>query len=218
MINTLFHNQSCTDPALIPVPEVRICFKFLISWNDVAQGNQAWQKTADKNLWFDRGRTKINKFADDAGLESEDYREERPYKYKGKDKVKVEEGRRLKTTYFVEPVMCIVRVWKPDNTRNDIHNLYLKAVLDGFKAARLFKDDDVKCIPKVYLSYEGVDKTLVMSRAEAKARRERLKDRQRLPAAFRVWFDFWKLSTLREYENDPRKIMQIFSLTGLTDG
>lgn len=58
------------------------------------------------------------------------------------------------------PNQCalVVRSWRKNHQRYDIHNLSTKAVLDGFTDAKIWEDDDVRHVPVVIFSHEGVDK------------------------------------------------------------
>jgi hypothetical protein len=51
-----------------------------------------------------------------------------------------------------------IKVYRNNNIRRDVHNLYAKPILDGFTQAGLWVDDNEKVIPKVTLEYCGVDR------------------------------------------------------------
>jgi Holliday junction resolvase RusA-like endonuclease len=64
--------------------------------------------------------------------------------------------------YFFEPlksgIWLNVRVYRKDNIRRDVHNLYIKPILDGFVQGGLLTDDNEKVVHKVTLEYCGVDR------------------------------------------------------------
>jgi Holliday junction resolvase RusA-like endonuclease len=64
--------------------------------------------------------------------------------------------------YFFEPlksgIWLNVKVYRRNNIRRDVHNLYIKPILDGFVQGGLLADDNEKVVPKVTLEYCGVDR------------------------------------------------------------
>jgi Holliday junction resolvase RusA-like endonuclease len=55
-------------------------------------------------------------------------------------------------------VWVVIRVYRHNNIRRDVHNLFAKPILDGFTQAGLWVDDNEKVVPKVTFEYCGVDK------------------------------------------------------------
>jgi hypothetical protein len=55
-------------------------------------------------------------------------------------------------------VWVAIKVFRRNNIRRDVHNLYAKPILDGFTCAGLWDDDNEKVIPKVTFEYCGVDR------------------------------------------------------------
>jgi hypothetical protein len=55
-------------------------------------------------------------------------------------------------------VWVVIKVYRHNNIRRDVHNLFAKPILDGFTQAGLWVDDNEKVVPKVTFEYCGVDR------------------------------------------------------------
>jgi hypothetical protein len=55
-------------------------------------------------------------------------------------------------------VWVVIKVYRNNNIRRDVHNLFAKPILDGFTDAGMWADDNEKVIPKVTFEYCGVDR------------------------------------------------------------
>lgn len=51
-----------------------------------------------------------------------------------------------------------VKVFRNNLRARDVHNTFIKPILDGFTEAKLWADDNEKVVPKVTFEYCGVDK------------------------------------------------------------
>lgn len=56
-----------------------------------------------------------------------------------------------------ERVLVVCKIWRRDDTTYDVHNLYTKALFDGFTSAGLWADDDWSSVPVVVYMFAGVD-------------------------------------------------------------
>lgn len=60
--------------------------------------------------------------------------------------------------FFTQPVAVVARVWRKDKRRYDVHNISLKATLDGFSDAKLWQDDSSDYVPILVMQNMGIDK------------------------------------------------------------
>ena len=67
-------------------------------------------------------------------------------------------GKSLGRPYFSFPVAVVARVWRKDKRRYDVHNICLKAVLDGFSDAGIWADDSSEYVPVLLMQHMGIDK------------------------------------------------------------
>lgn len=59
---------------------------------------------------------------------------------------------------LVNRALVIVKVWVPHEGIMDVHNVYIKALLDGFTDAVVFTDDEWAFVPVVMYLWAGVGK------------------------------------------------------------
>jgi Holliday junction resolvase RusA-like endonuclease len=67
-------------------------------------------------------------------------------------------GKSLARPFFKQPVAIVARVWRKDKRRYDVHNICLKAVLDGFSDANLWQDDSSDYVPILMMMHMGINK------------------------------------------------------------
>jgi len=178
-------------------PDCVIEFSHLPSWNDLnAISGHIHAKGSFTRKWRGMGEAKVIDFA-----QANDLKLERYVEWFGKEKDQSREHVRLVEPYFLRPVAIDCRVWRPDSRPYDVHNVCLKAVLDGFVDARLLIGDDTRFVKEVSFVYEGVDESLALTRTERATRKavqdaRRLKGQnpKRMPTRARFRIEFFKLS------------------------
>ena len=178
-------------------PDCFIEFEFLPSWNDLnAISGHIHAKSSFTTRWRLIGERKVVEFAQRRGLKTETYIE-----FYGRDDQKSRPRERLVLPFFTRPVAIDCRVWRPDARPYDVHNVCLKAVLDGFADARLIIKDDTRYVKQVSYVYEGVDPTLALTRDEResralvqKARKLQGRPPKRMPTRARYRIEFFSLS------------------------
>jgi Holliday junction resolvase RusA-like endonuclease len=57
----------------------------------------------------------------------------------------------------IDRCAIVVRVWRKSISTYDVHNICVKAVLDGFTDANVWQDDSYQHVPLVIFSHEGID-------------------------------------------------------------
>lgn len=197
-------------------PCLRLQFKMLLSQNDLVCDIHI--QTSQIKKWNGYGETRLIETCHAMGLPIEHYREKHEYVYRGKAKYKWLEGNRLKEYLFTEPFVIFVRYWKSSNSKHDIDNVHLKAVIDGFVSGRLCPNDTTDYIRGVFRWHEGVDASLSLTKAQKDARRTQKtawvdagkKKSLPPPPNKRIYLDFYRLSRLTE------KPLPFFFFTRLT--
>lgn len=187
-------------------PEVKPCFRIpfrmILSDNDLV--GEKWERTQRIELWRERGMKRFCEAAKEAGHEIESFAEQHEYTYRGKKKVKLRAGNRLKESLFDEPIIMIVRLWLCDDRRFDINNIHLKALTDGFVDARMIPDDEKKWIRGVFRWFEGIDPSCALSEHEKAERARQTKNWKAMgmkrnlppPADKRIYLDLYKISRI----------------------
>lgn len=178
-------------------PDCVIEFEFLPSWNDLnAISGHIHAKSSFTTRWRLIGEKKVIELARRRGLRTETHIE-----IYGKNNQFSRPRERLVLPFFTRPVAIDCRVWRPDARPYDVHNVCLKAVLDGFADARLIIKDDTRYVKQVSYVYEGVDQTLALTKDEKEARATiqraralRGKPPKRMPTRARFRVEFFSLS------------------------
>lgn len=192
--------------AEIPEPAFRFPCRSMLSMNDMAI-DRIYQAGKIKK-WREKGRLRsVQVLREMPGMQIVPFRDVIQYTYRGQSRTRVEEYERLADYFFTEPVAVVVRFWKSNNITSDLHNLYLKPILDSFVDVKILMDDSVKQVTQVHHIYHGIDKTCQMSdeqkarRAEKRAKRTAKGKSANLPPPGdkRIWIDLW-----RESEFNPR--------------
>lgn len=175
----------------IPTPDFRVPFQVLLSANDVQSGasrNNAFALAGIIKKWRRRGRSRTMEIAKEKGLPKFEKLYTPP------------RGRRevfdaMKTVFFKEKVVCIVRIWRPNNADYDVHNPFIKPILDGMVDVNLISDDSFKFVTDVFFHFESVDETLKIDDRMKQARKQ-IRDRNKTPPPLpsRFYFDFYRLS------------------------
>lgn len=195
--------QLFNDFEFLPVTaDLRIKFRLHLSVNDL-NSKERWQRGQTVALWRQRGADRLIQTAHELNLETVDFAERVTDNY---GNARIVTGTRLKEFFFTEPVIVVVRFSKAKNTRYDVHNLYIKPVLDGFVDARLLPDDQSEIVRGVFFWYEGVNPALSLSseelqaRANERERRKKMKDKRPLPPPpdKLIIYDFYKLSRVMD--------------------
>ena len=151
-------------------PVAVVTFDYMPSVNDAVAAYTAHRATGAKftEYWQGVGRKAAVAFARSQGLAVEPYEVIKRDKFgRVKERIPAE---RLTRVLTAEPVEVVVRIWRPDASNYDVHNPYVKPVLDGFTHARLWLDDGCKRVPRVVFNYEGVDRSLAFDEQEREAR------------------------------------------------
>lgn len=192
--------------AAIPEPAFRFPCRSMLSMNDMAI-DRIYQAGKIKK-WREKGRFRsVQVLRETPGTQIVPFRDVIQYTYRGQSRTRVEEYERLSDYFIIEPVVIVVRLWKSNHITYDIHNLYLKPILDSFVDVKILMDDSVKQVTQVHHIYHGIDKTCQMS-DEQKARRTEKRAKRAAkgksanlppPGDKRIWIDIW-----RESEFYPR--------------
>lgn len=119
----------------------------------------------------------------------------------GRRRTKPEAHERLCEVLLTRPLAIELHCWRPDSRVYDVHNIFLKPILDGLLDARLFKTDSVEQIKDVAFVFEGVDRELAPTTAERERRKQviaeaRARNRKirREPVRARYRLEFFELS------------------------
>lgn len=155
------HLPSIND--LLAVSRVKFGVSGLIKrWRDIAEAHAVALAhcndipTEDYLVWVSAGRDR-----------------------EGNRKQKAEHHERLREVYLTRPLAIELHCWRPDSRIFDVHNIFLKPILDGLHDARLFKTDSVDQIKDVAFVYDGIDKALAQTRAEREQRKAVIADLRR---------------------------------------
>lgn len=175
----------------LPEPCFRVPFQVVPSANDLtSMRSNPYALGGFVKKWRRRGRTRCVEVARERGWEI------------GLHKYQPPRGRAdyfdaLKTVFFDEPVFCVLRVWRPTNAAYDVHNPFIKPILDGFVDVRLMSDDSYAHLPDVWFHFESVDESLKLTDDGRAARADlRKKGKKVPPLPARFWFDFFRLSRI----------------------
>jgi hypothetical protein len=177
-------------------PLLRIEFLELPSWNDILSVARS------RNLRTpSQAETMIAKYRK-KGFEKAIFQGERQgwqinrwteFAISDKGKELTIEHARFKQPIYPGRLECILRYWRPTWANYDSFSPISKPVVDGFRDAGVFEDDNFKVIPEVRVMFCGIDKTLVLSDTAKEERRDKRAGRknQRMPTQARFWFDFY---------------------------
>jgi hypothetical protein len=175
-------------------PFLAISFKHMLSTNDIiSAARQKFAVAALVEKWKQHSSARVLETLKPLKLPTIVSVIARTYNKRTKHKT-VE---RFKEPYITEPVALLLRIWRPNHRRYDVHNPYVKPIIDGFVHCHLIPDDDVRYITYFGFSFEGVDSTLKHSlRASEKTDRQNLKTgtppRARRLSTARYRFEFYK--------------------------
>jgi len=193
----------------IPEPCLRIPFQSMLSINNVLGFGLKWQIARGMvDTWGKNARQRGCEILRARGVALEPVeivKEGKPKPMKDGSPGKVPRYytryERAVETIFREPTGIMVRIWRPNATPYDIHNLFIKPVLDGFVDINILPDDQSEWVPQLGFDFRGVDRDLAFTAVEREARKEfqqeRLdkgKKRKPLPVRSRIWFDFYRMS------------------------
>jgi hypothetical protein len=199
--------------AKTPTPCLRVPFKVLLSWNDllsqvpsVVKAKYAGQIITNPlgstvKLWRERGRVRGIEVAKQLQLPTHII-ERQTRKPKRNGGYQVEYIEALKQTFFTEKIVCIVRCWRGTNANYDIHNPFIKPILDGFSDINFYEDDNFKNLVDVFFHFESIDETLKPTKAETAARKrfkakqdKKKRGKKKMPPIpQRFYFDFYRLA------------------------
>lgn len=135
-----------TDLRIIGKPAALFRFWYLPSWNEVfGRGHwrkgqkftKLWRKKAERMAlrWREQNRFPVEKVF---------------YRY---DKKGREIGYQAQPVVFTGRSLVVVRVVRGTERRYDVHNVFCKAVFDGFSDAGLWIDDEWPYVPTVLLTW-----------------------------------------------------------------
>lgn len=176
--------------------DITIPFTVLLSVNDVQQGASranAFALSALIKKWRKRGRNRACQTLSGEGYALQELTRE----IKGSNKIETFTG--LAQPFFKESekIVCILRIWRPSNASYDVHNPFIKPVIDGFVDVGLLPDDSFHYLTDVFYHFESVDPELKPSdemRAKRKNYKARYPKRPMPPLPARFHFDFYRLS------------------------
>ena len=106
-------------------------------------------------------------------------------------------------TPLIRRVLLVVRVWVPHEGIMDIHNVYIKPVLDGLTDAGVYEDDEWAFVPAVLFLWAGVGTELL----DANPPKRLTWKEQRRVRARRTVFDLYELSSVSlngEFQKLPK--------------
>lgn len=137
-----------TDITILGRPVARFRFRSLQSWNEIFGGGHWRRGQGASKRWRKLGEEMGLKWRAAKGLESK-----RVEIWSTNGKHPKHLGHTYEPTAIQTRILIVVKVIRGTERRYDIHNVFVKALFDGFSDAGLWYDDEWAYVPMVLFTW-----------------------------------------------------------------